>query len=68
MHKSVADEVREVLSTSRQPKTMREICVALDGKYTSSYVNKHVRYWEKKGVIVSNIKDGYEKIKEYRIC
>jgi hypothetical protein len=65
VYKSVADEVKEFLSVSREPKTLKEINTALGNKYTTSDLNKHIRYWEKKGVISSNIKIGYARTKEY---
>ena len=63
--KSVADEIKDILSWSTEPMTLKDIALALGNKYPTSYLNKHIRYWEKRGEISSNIKKGYTKIKEY---
>ena len=65
VYKSVADEVKEFLSVSREPKTLKEINTALGNKYTTSDLNRHIHYWVKRGEIKTKIKDGYIRTKEY---
>ena len=65
--KSVADEVKDVLSLSTRPKTMKEIAKALDYKYPSSQISASIKYWEKRGEIVGEIRQGYNKNKEYQL-
>ena len=64
---STADEVKMILGMSERPMTLREINNVLGNQLPTSYINSHISYWIKRGVIKAKIKDGYQKIMEYSL-
>ena len=65
MIRSIADEVMDILAASSRPKSMKQINRLLGDKYPSSQISASISYWEKKGVIIGQVRDGYKKNKEY---